>query len=485
MMTATQNWQNSAAAYQSGAGSNPIVFLTIGKSSLTDSGGYPRVFSNAVMPYGNFYPWLDPDGAVLSQSVNDLEGSSDLSNVSLRIIDGDLTPAFAHAITNDIASGYSFDGKTAIIWLGFQGLALTDFLQMATMIVDHTDYEDDTNVLKFEIRDNSLLTNGYSFIYAQNGFLTSSNNPATVEGAPFDPAAGLIVTALEDAGFTLSLINTASLSNLNSNVYFGSTMSFLVTYPPVAKDWVENEILKPLGCYWFWNNLGQFTVVSLLPAVPPTAALSLTNFDIHEETFPIPIESSKYTSAMTYRFDMDSNGQNAESIFEEIYAAAANLYGISQSRVITSRGVKSALGGYRLANLMAQMIFSRYGLKPLTMKIRGFAPCQRLEMGDKILISHPLVPNGKFPAALRTPGSPLGIQGTLWEVLGTQKNLDDLTVDLDLLDVSWQLPANAWLIAPDVTPAYSLASSAQKAANMFFCNSSDEYSDNSPAHTLW
>jgi hypothetical protein len=484
MIAATTNWQNAASLYQRGGGGKPILLLTIGKASLTDPGGYPRILTNAHMSSPPYYPWLNLDGAELSQSVNDLEGSSNLSNVSISCLDGDLQNP--HAISNDIAAGASFPGQTAILWYGFEGLGLADYLQMATMIVDHTNYEEDGNVLAFVLRDNSLYTNGFCFIYAQNGLLTADQNPCTIMGNPFDPSDGLVLTALLDSGLPMGLINTASLAALEQNIYFSTNMMFQVTYPPIVKDWIENEILKPLGCYWYWNNLGQFTVQSLLPAAPPAVAMALAQFDIAESTFPTPVESDSYTSALSYRFDMDSNGQNSQSNFLDYYAPADNLYGgVSQVRTYVSRGVRSSLGGYRLAHLMAQMIFSRYGLKPLTLKITGFAPSMALEMGDKITISHPLVPNGKFPPSLRTPGSSVGIQGTLWEVLNANKNLEDATVDLDLLHVSWQLPAYAWLIAPDGTPAYASASAAQKAANMFVCNASNLYSNGDAAHTLW
>jgi len=484
MNSGAQNWQAAAALYQRGGGNSPILLLTIGKASLTDAGGYPRILTNAEVPFPNCFPWIDLDPVELGQSVNDLEGSSNLSNVNIPCIDGDLTQ-YPHALTADIAGGYSFPGKTAILWYGFKGLGIGEFLQMATMILDHTDYEDASNTLTFVVRDNSLLTNGYAFIYAQNGLLTTSQNPATVMARPFDPAAGLIVAALADAGFSSGLVNAAALANLDRNVFFNLNMQFQVGYPAVAKDWIENEILKPTGCYWFWNNLGQFTPYCLLPAAPPTVALSLGQGDIDVETFPQPIESEKYTSALTYRMDCDPSGNNPQTNFTDIYAPAANLYGISPSRVIVSRGMRSGQGGMRMAHLMAGMLFRRYGLKPLMLKFAGFAPCLQLDIGDKILLSHPLIPNGKFPAALRTPNSNVGIQGTLWEVLGTHKKLGDATVDLELLHVSWQLATSSWLVAPDSTPAYASASTAQKAKYFFVCNGSNQQSNGDAAHTLW
>jgi len=483
MVPASTQWTQAAQSYQQGTGATPVVLLTIGKLSLTDTGGYPRILSSNRTGVTNQYPWMKLGGAKLTQSVNDLEASSNLSDVTIACVDGDLLNP--QAITADIEGGYSFMGKTAIIWVGWTTIPQSQFVQMATMILDHVAYGDDNTTLNFVIRDNTLLINNYAFIDANNGLPTCDQNPAAVLGRPFDPVQGLAVTALLDADLPSNLLNTTAISYLDQNIYFDFNMQFSITYPPAAKDWVESELLKPLGCVWFWNYLGQWTPYSLLPAVPPASALTLDQTNIAASTLPVPVQSEMYTSALTYRMDMDSNGQNANTIFTDIYAPAANLYGISQTRVIIARGVRSSLGGLRMAHLMAQMVFRRYGLKPLTLKLLTFAPAMLLEMGDKLTINHPLIPNGIFPAALRVPGSYLGVQGTLWEVLRKTVDLAAMTVELELLDVSWELPTNAWYIAPDTVPSYALATTAQKEANFFLCNGSNQYSDGSAAHTLW
>ena len=490
MIPATADWTQAAQTYLTGGGVTPVVLLTIGKTSLTDSGGYARILSSNRTGVMNQYPWLKLDGAKLTQSVSDLDASSNLSNLTLSCIDGDLLNP--QAITGDIEGGYSFPGKQAILWIGWTTIPQAHFVQLATMIVDHTNYGNSNTTLDFVIRDNTLLINNYAFITAQNGLATSDQNPATVMGLPFDPNVGLLVTALTDADLPGSLINTASLSYLNQNIYFDFNMLFTVSYPPAAKDWIESELLKPLGCVWYWNYLGQFTVYSLLPAAPPTPVITLDQTNISAATLPVPIESEMYTSALTYRMDMDSNGQNAQTIFTDIYAPAANLYGISQTRVIISRGVRSSLGGIRMAHLMASMIFRRYGLKPLTLKLETFAPAMLVEMGDCLIINHPLIPNGKFPAPLRTPGSLLGVTGTLWTVTRKTIDLAKMMVSFDLLDVSWELgnypsglQSNAWYIAPDNVPLYAAQTTAQRQKYMSVCNALDQYSNGDAAHTLW
>ena len=490
MIPAASSWNTAAASYLTGMGTVPVVLLTIGKTSLSDTGGYARILSSYKTGVANQYAWLRLEGAKLTQSVSDLDASSNLSNVTLTCTDGDLL--HPQALTGDINGGYTFGGQTAILWVGWSTIAQTDFVQLATMILDHTDYGNDNTTLDFVIRDNTLLINNYAFITAQNGLATCDQNPATVMGRPFDPAQGLAVTALIDADLPTGLINAAAISYLDQNIYLDFNMLFAVTYPPSAKDWIETEVLKPLGCCWFWNYLGQWTPYSLLPAVPPVSVLTLDQTNIAAATLPVPVESEMYTSALTYRMDMDSNGQNAQTIFTDIYAPAANLYGISQTRVIISRGVRSSLGGLRMAHLMANMIFRRYGLKPLTLQVETFAPGILVEMGEKITINHHLIPNGKFPAPLRNAGTLLGVNGTLWEVTRKTIDLAKMTATFELLDVSWELAVypdgtqtGAWYIAPDATKQFAAESAPNQRKYMYVCNSSDQYSTGAAAHTLW
>ena len=463
MIPASTLW-NARAKAGAGGTSPFVVLFTIA--------GYNRIFSTAAVGQSNIYPWISHGNAgSLTMSVNDLEGSSNVSDLSFTVLDVN------RAITLDFQTGINLLGKVCTIKVGFPGMPLAQYVTLMTMVVDHVDLANQNTCYKFTLRDNSLLMQQFAFQTGDNGFPTSNNHPATV----FDTPMNILQTAVQDSGLPLANINTAAIANLNTNVYFGLKQRFTVTYPPRAKDFVEAEILKPLGAYWFWNYLGQLTPYSMLPFAFPVSALVLDGSIIKIDTPPVPMRSQDYTAIVIYKMDGDSNGQNFQTDIVGEFAPAVNLYGIAQSRIIQSRGVRSALGGARIAHLTIQNIFRRYGLKPFTMKLRCFLPAMLTEIGDKVNVNYAKVPNGMFAPVFRMAG-PMGITGTLWEIRGKTVDLDDGTTELDLLDVSWQVATPAYQIAPNGTGTYP---SNIATPFMFYSSALGKYSNGDPARNLY
>jgi len=472
MIPASAIW--NARARAGAGGSTPVVLFTIA--------GYPRIFSTVDINQPNVYKWISGGNAgTLTMSVSDLDGSSNTSDVSFTVLDVNhlLTKDF-QAMTDTIvgvAPTQALEGNVCTIQVGFLGMPLSEYITLMTLVVDHIDLANQNTSYKFTLRDNSLLLQQFAFETGDDGNATSNANPATVIGSPMD----ILQEAATQSGLPTANINADAIANLNTNVYFGLNQRFSVTYPPRAKDFIENEILKPLGAYWYWDHLGRMTPYSMLPYALPVPALTLDGTNIDMQTPPVPMRSQDYTSVVIYKMDGDSNGQNFQTDIVSEYAPAVNLYGISQSRIIQSRGVRSSLGGTRIAHLTIQNIFRRYGLKPFTMKLRCFLPAMLAELGDKVTVNHPLVPNGLWPAVFRMPG-PMGITGTLWEVKGRAIDFNDGTTELDLLDCSWQVQFPAYEIAPDGTGTYP----SNKASDyMFVSNPNSMYSNGDSGRLLY
>lgn len=469
MISASALW-NARAAAGVGGSAPFIVLYTIA--------GYSRIFSTAPVGQSNIFPWISHGNAgSLAMSVNDLEGSNNTSDVSFTVVD------WNNQLTSDLQAGAQLLGKTCTIQIGFPGLPLAQYITLMTLVVDHIDLANQNTAYKFTLRDNSLLLQQFAFQIGDDGFPTNNNHPATILNTPM----AILQQAAIQSGLPAANINTAAIAKLNTSVYFGMTQFFTVTYPPRAKDFIEAEILKPLGAYWFWNNLGQLTPYSMLPFALPVPALALDATLISFATPPVPQRSTDYTSIVIYKMDGDSNGQNYTTILVGEYAPAVNLYGISQSRIIQSRGLRSSVGGARIAHLSMNNIFRRYGFKPMTLKIRCFLPAMLVEIGDKVTISHAKIPNGMFLPQFRLPGR-TGITGTLWEIKGKTVHFDDATVELDLLDVSWQVANPLFQIAPDGTGTYVPNKSTPY---MFYSSSAPigsivaNYSNGDPARLLY
>ena len=433
--------------------------------------GYARTFTTGPTEVEGFYPWISEGNAgSLSMSVNDLEGGSNVGDISFTVLDAN------RQITADLQTGMNILGNVCTIIVGFPNLPPAQWITLMTLVVDRIELANQNTAYKITLRDNSTLMQQYSFQTADDGFPTSKNHIATIQT---DPMTALY-EAVSQSGLPPASINTAAMLTLKNSVYFGFNVFFQVSYPPRAKDWIEQEILKPLGAYWFWNHLGQLTPYSMLPYAAPTPVMTLDGSNICMETPPVPMRSGDYTAVIVYKIDGDGNGQNFQTIIVSEFAPAVNLYGMAQSKIIQSRGVRSSQGGARMAYLTTQNIFSRYGLKPLTYKPRCFLPAMLLEIGDKVTLNHPLIPNALWASQFRLPGT-MGIQGTLWEVKGKNVDLNKGTVELDLLDVSWQLINPGYSIAPDGTGPYATGNEGRATNYMYYSSAGESVSGTSAA----
>lgn len=454
MIPASQTWTQLASAGAGGA-APPVVAFQIT--------GYSRTFTSSPTGIPNFYPWLSSGNlGSLTMSVNDLEGGSNVGDLSFTVID------FNRLITQDLQNGLNILGNVCTIMVGFPNLPQSQWITLMTMVVDHIDLANQNTGYKFTLRDNSTLMQQYSFQVADDGFPTSQNHVATVQT---DPMTALYDAVIE-SGLPSANINIAAIEALQQTCYFGLLVYFQITYPPRAKDWIEQEILKPLGGYWFWNYLGQLTPYSMLPYAQPSPAMELNDANIDIATPPVPMRSNDYTAVMIYKMDGDSNGQNFQTDIVSEFAPAVNLYGIAQSKIIQSRGIRSSLGGVRVAYLTTQNVFSRYGLKPLTYKPRCFLPAMLLEIGDKVSLTHALVPNAMWASQFRMSGT-MGIQGTLWEVKGKTVDLNSGMTQLDLLDVSWQIVNPGYFIAPNGTGPYSVGNEGRTTDYMYYSSAGE------------
>ena len=453
MIPASSTWQAIAKA---GAGPGTLIIAF----QIT---GYARTFTSQPTGLPGFYPWISSgNSGSLTMSVNDLEGGSNVGDLSFTVLD------YNRQITQDLQNGVNVLGSVCTILVGFRNLPQSQWITLMTLLVDHIDLANQNTGYKFTLRDNSTLMQQYSFQVADDGYPTSNNHVATVKTDP--------MTALYDAviqsGLPPANINNAALIALQQSVYFGFTVLFTITYPPRAKDWIEQEILKPLGAYWFWNYLGQLTPYSMLPYSQPVPSMILDGTNIDVGTPPVPMRSADYTAVIIYKIDGDGNGQNFQTVIVSEFAPAVNLYGIAQSKIIQSRGVRSSQGGGRMAYLTTQNIFSRYGLKPMTYKPKCFLPAMLLEIGDKVTLNHPQIPNALWASQFRMSGT-MGIQGTLWEIKGKTVDLNDGSVQLDLLDVSWQLVNPGFLIAPNGAGPYSVSNEGRTTNYMYYSSAGE------------
>ena len=139
--------------------------------------------------------------------------------------------------------------------------------------------------------------------------------------------------------------------------------------------------------------------------------------------------------------------------------------------------MRSGLQGVFLSHRVARMIFKRFGLKnPMFSQVDLLWSACLLEPGDIVDLTSAHVPD-------RIAGV-LGMSGKFFEVFDRTWNFNDGIVSVRLVDASYLVTEKIWLIADNAVAAFTSASTLEKNKYMFQSNSSDQYSDTTPAAKL-
>jgi hypothetical protein len=374
-------------------------------------------------------------------------------------------------------------------WNTFSGAAMTltqlpeDFATLFTGAIDHIDVANFGQSYVFNCVDNKELLNEVIYQTGDDGNPTDNDHPHTLNAHPLDILMNIFTTI----GVSY---DSTGITDFRDNVFGGLQFSFILTTAPTAKDFIEQELLKPLGGYLWTNNLGQFRV-NFFYHMSAASVSSLTAAD----TLEVPdATQADLVNVVTVRFDKgggsvdvsstrDNNSDKFMAEDTELFQPSVDKYGQFGQQIIESQGMRSSLQGYSQAKLLARWIFLRYGLKTQQLSDVGliWKACL-LEPGDIIDLTNAFIPD-------RTAGT-VGITGKLFEVMDRTWDFTTYTVKLTLLDASFL--ANAFggghlgppLIAPNAEADYTAASTLDKGKYMFLCNTSDQYSNGDPGRGL-
>lgn len=457
-----------------------IINITGGGGSLVDPaqlivsrGGSRLVGSTSA----SSYDWLvSVDDQNLT--VSDLEGGADLSNLTFTVQDR------GQQLTADLAS-FVFEGKTARLLHGFVGMALAEYLTMFTGQIDTVDSANGNLEYVFTVSDINIkkLTQKI-YLTGDDGFTTSSNHPKTL----FDHPLNILVDALEQAGIDVSDIDTDKIEYYRDTIFSGTPFKFNLTSAPTAKEFIEGELMKPLGMYLWVNNLGMVTINSFYPAVsgngvytppvPPvmTAQVSTTKSDVNQLEAPLAQEAP-LVNQVSFEFDADASG-SSNFLAKQVVVLDASIkkYGLFGGQTIQSQGMRSGFQAYFHAAFVGNLISLRYGFKNLIFDPMPLTwnACV-LEPGDIIAVNNPFVPD-------RVAGV-LGISGMFFEVLDRNWRFMDGVVEVKLLAIDFSL-FKQYLIAPNAEADYAAASTLDKGKYMFQCDATGKYSTGADANTL-
>lgn len=410
----------------------------------------------------------------ISLTVSDLDGGADLSDLGFTILD------FAGTFTDDLSS-FIFEGATCQLLEGFGKFdplnpntvaadaffGATDYLVRFTGKVDSVASTNNNLEYKFSVPDIRKNLSKIVYQVADDGFPTDQNHLKTISANPID----IILDILENQlGWTTSQIDVAGLTNYRDTIFAGITFEFSIDSPPAAKDFIENEILKPLCGYHWPNNLGVFKVNFFYPLNPSSVA----TLD-HTNLLNVPLaEQADLVDQVTYRFDADADGKfQAESVQNWLTGIAK--YGLYGEQVIETAGLRSAFQGYFLAGFGARLIFLRYGDKQL--QIEGLQTIwaeSLLEPGDRISLTSSLVPD-------RANGV-MGVTAKAFEILDRTWSPLTGVATFKLLEANTAF--KQYFIAPNGEPDFTLDTPTNQGKYLYLSDAAGKYSDGSAANTL-
>lgn len=411
---------------------------------------------------------IDP----LKLAVTDMDGASNLADLTLNVLD------WEQLITADLP-GITLEGKEAFLKHGYVGLGVGYWITMFRGIVNMLESDNGNTEYKFTISSfnlKKLTTKVYTT--GDDGFTTSTKHPRNILGHPLD----ILVSVLQQAGIALADIDTNKIHFYRDTIFNGLPFQFKLTSAPNAKDFLEQELMKPLGMYLWENNVGQVSINSFYPALsgsggytPPTPPVDTIDNDA-QAIVPVVAEAD-LINQIAMKFDDDGNGnQSFQSENIATYNPSVAKYGMTDAYIIESQGMRSSFQGYFIAAFVSRLIFLRYGLKNLVLDPTPLLwnHC-RLEPGDIVAYTEPFMPDRKAGV--------LGVTAQTFEVLDRTWDFmaGVITLKLLALDIS---KFKQYLITPNSESNYTLASPTDKAKYMFQCNDSDQYSNGDPAHTL-
>lgn len=434
--------------------------------------GYGRIFTLGDTGVAGHYHWISAvdDHAI---DASDLEGSSSLADFNLYVLDA------GRAITADLA-GIVLEGRKATVKIGFDGLAYADFTVIFVGVVLSVTQADMDNTYAFTLHDTRQDLAGVVFQLGDDGQPTASEHPRTVAGHPMDILLYVLETEL---GLTSADVDETKIKAYRDGPMAGMWFDFVLTQAPDAKEFLEKQIMKPLAGYLRQTWDGKKTVQFFQPlpgAITPVATLT----DKTIVNLPVPGQAD-LINVLSMRFDQDGNEYLQEAVNTD--DTSVTKYGMQGQQIIESDGLRSAFQAFAIASQTAAAIFARYGDKNPTLgnssssagsndPLTVFWSLARLEQGDLVYVTHPLVPD-------RVGGS-VGWTNKVFEILKITRKFSDWTVDLVLVDATSPANCGVYKITTDGQAAWTSSSPTDKATLMFMSDATGHYSDASPANVL-
>lgn len=211
----------------------------------------------------------------------------------------------------------------------------------------------------------------------------------------------------------------------NDNVF-----SFLITQPESAKDWIQRELLLPVGAY----DITRFGKISIAITKPPIADDRTNRIDwsnlVNPQSITVQrgLNNRRYFSEVQYRFDYNDSAEY-ESVVSKIDSDSLAKIKVSSVLPINSFGLKTVNGAATLIDRRGSYILRRYSKAAYEISIQvNFTVGALIEVNDVVA----LYDEGNLKISnLENGDRNLGAQ--LYEVIDRSIDLKTGVVSLKLL----------------------------------------------------
>ncbi len=337
--------------------------------------------------------------------------------------------------------------------------------------------------------------------FTGNGVAVSDRNPRWVRGNPidiylvalqnelgvgqddpdpstwqiYDPVAG---TGLINPNTYLDIPQALALRN---GAMSGYRLEFKITRPEDAKIWLDDQVLKPLGLYTIVRANGVMTLKTMKSPADISAAVAWDNHSIIgiPENDRLPV-----INYLTFRMGVDDSKRESAARDYQVEYTFESSTSVEQFRYyakdqVESEGARLQYGGFCMAFLRADRTFRRHGFATPRYAVKAQLRNLRLELGDYVLLTHPLVLNFKTGT--------LGLVSVLCEVVDRQPALNEGSLDYRLVDTRFMSLTQPFQIAAASAnvPNYPLASPTQQQTYMFIAGDNGKYSTGALANTIF
>ena len=265
--------------------------------------------------------------------------------------------------------------------------------------------------------------------------------------------------------------------------FSGVWFDFVITRPIDGKQFIEEQIFKPLGLYWIVRANGQLSLKTMKPPVEQTPVFSFSSKNV----MGIPqTQRRSIINVVTLQLDVQQGSitTSARSYgYEVSYEQETSLQKYRQAfeQQVQSTGLRVARGGMMLSWLLSDRIFRRHAFGPPVYKFTAQLLTLQVELGDYVWLSHPKV--------LDMTTGKLGLNNVVCEVIDKQPDYSRGTVDFSLLDTRFIFVSKAYFIAAATAgiPAYPSATAAERAQYMYISSAAmgGENSDGTPGNTIF